>query len=99
MYHVFGLGLRDVGLLLAGSEIIVFCEGTRRWCLRFGHGFADKLRQRRLKPGDNWHLDEVFLQSDGEQHYLWRTVDQHGVVLGVLVEGFRDPSCQRHRAS
>jgi transposase-like protein len=32
------------------------------WCLKFGRSFADKLRRRRPRPGDTWHLDEVFLR-------------------------------------
>ena len=52
--------------------------------------FARKLRRRRLKPGDTWHLDEVFLRIIGVLHYLWRAVDQHGVVLDILVQGRRN---------
>jgi putative transposase len=31
-------------------------------------------------------LDEVSIRINGEQHYLWRAVDQDGVVLDVLVQ-------------
>ena len=51
---------------------------------------AQGLRQRRPRGGDKWHLDEVFLRIQGELHYVWRAVDQHGVVLDVLVQGRRD---------
>jgi putative transposase len=54
---------------------MVSYESVRRWCLKFGRSFADKLRRRRPKPGYTWHLDEVFLRINGEQHYLWRAVD------------------------
>jgi putative transposase len=36
------------------------------------------------------HLDEVVLKIAGKKHYLWRAVDQHGVVLDVLVQSRRD---------
>ena len=36
LYHVFGLSLRDVELLLAERGITVTHESIRRWCLRFG---------------------------------------------------------------
>ncbi|MFE7422003.1 hypothetical protein [Rhodococcus sp. NPDC057529] len=55
---------------------------------RFGAGapssvsLRNRLRGRRARPGDRWHLGEVFLTIDGG---LWRAVDQDGVVLGVLV--------------
>jgi transposase-like protein len=31
-------------------------------------------------------LDEVFIRINGKQHYLWRAVDQDGIVLDVLVQ-------------
>ena len=41
-------------------------------------------------PGDKWYLDEVFIRIQGIQHYLWRAVDQGGVVLDILVQDRRD---------
>ena len=43
-------------------------------------------RRRRARTGDKWHLDEVFLKINGATHYLWRAVDQNGVVLDILVQ-------------
>jgi putative transposase len=43
LYHVFSLSLRDVELLLAERGVIVSYESVRRWCLKFGRSFADKL--------------------------------------------------------
>ena len=37
-----------------------------------------------------WHLDEVFVQINGAQRYLWRAVDQHGNVLDILVRSRRN---------
>jgi putative transposase len=34
-------------------------------------------------------MDEVVLRIAGRKHYLWRAVDQHGVVLDVLVQSRR----------
>jgi len=65
-------------------------ESIRRWCRKFGQDYAAKLRRRRPKPGDTWHLDEVFIRINGELHYLWRAVDQHGVVLDILVQDRRN---------
>src|SRR5882757_10927837 len=90
LYHVFSLSLRDVELLLAERGVVVSYETVRRWCKKFGHTFADRLRRRRPRPGDKWHLDEVFIRIQGEQHYLWRAVDQDSVVLDILVQPRRD---------
>ena len=90
LYHVFSLSLRDVELLLAERGIIVSYETIRRWCDKFGASFASKMRRQRPRPGDKWHLDEVFIRIQGELHYLWRAVDQNGVVLDILVQRKRD---------
>jgi putative transposase len=82
--------LRDVELLLAERGVVVSYETIRRWCEKFGRSFASRLRRRRPRPGDKWHLDEVFVRIQGVQHYLWRGVDQHGVVLDILVQERRD---------
>ncbi|MFZ6765014.1 IS6 family transposase [Pseudoroseomonas sp. WGS1072] len=95
LYHVFSLSLRDVELILAERGITVTHESIRQWCLRFGADFARKLRRRRPPPGDTWHLDEVFLRINGASHYLWRAVDQHGVVLDILVQGRRNATAAK----
>ena len=90
LYHVFSLSLRDVELLLAERGIVVSYESVRRWCKKFGQSFARCLRRRRPRPGDKWHLDEVFIRIQGVQHYLWRAADQDGIVLDILVQERRD---------
>ena len=80
LYHVFSLSLRDVELLLAERGVVASYETIRRCCKKFGQTFAGRLRRRRPRPGDKWHLDEVFVRIQGVQHYLWRAVDQEGVV-------------------
>ena len=90
LYHVFSLSLRDVELILAERGIVVTHESIRHWCLKFGADFARRLRRRRPQPGDTWHLDEVFIRIRGVLHYLWRAVDQHGVVLDILVQDRRN---------
>jgi putative transposase len=90
LYHVFSLSLRDVELILAERGIVVTHESIRHWCLKFGADFARRLRRRRPRPGDTWHLDEVFIRIQGVVHYLWRAVDQNGVVLDILVQERRN---------
>jgi putative transposase len=62
LYHVFSLSLRDVELLQAERGVVVSYETVRRWCKKFGASFADGLRRRRPRPGDKWHVDEVFIR-------------------------------------
>ncbi|QKE93215.1 IS6 family transposase (plasmid) [Lichenicola cladoniae] len=90
LYHVFSLSFRHVELLLAERGVIVSYESIRRWRLKFGSHFAGRIRRRRPRPGDKWHLDEVFIRIQGELRYVWRAVDQNGVVLDILVQSRRD---------
>jgi len=76
--------------MMAARGVRVSYETVRRWCNKFGHHYAARLRKRRAKTGDKWHLDEVFLKINGVTHYLWRAVDQNGVVLDILVQPKRD---------
>jgi putative transposase len=90
LYHTFCLSFRDVERLLAEHGVVVSYETVRRWCRKFAQTFATRLRRRRARPGDRWHLDEVFIKINSVQHYLWRAVDQDGVVLDVLVQSRRN---------
>ncbi len=95
LYHVFSLSLRDVELILAERGIAVAHESIRRWRLTFGQDFASRLRRRRPRPGNTWHLDEAFLRIGGKLQYLRRAVDRHGVVLDILVQGRRNASAAK----
>jgi putative transposase len=64
--------------MMAERGVIVSYESVYQWCRKFGQSFANGLRRRRARPGDKWHLDEVFIKIAGKTHYLWRAVDQHG---------------------
>ena len=90
LYHVFSLSLRDVELILAYRGVIVSHKSIRHWCQKFDADSAKRLRKRRPKPGDTWHLDEVFIQINGTLHCLWRAVDQHGAVLDIFVQDRRN---------
>ena len=89
-YFRFGLSHRDVAELLFVRGIIVSYEAIRQWCRTCGQPFANQLRRRRPRPGDKWHLDEVFLTIQKEPYDLGRAVDQDGHVLDILVQGRRD---------
>jgi putative transposase len=90
LYFRFPLSHRDVEELLFVRGVIVSYEAIRKWCRKFGQQYANQLRRRRPRPGDTWHLDEVFLTINGERHYLWQAVDQDGNVLDILVQSRRN---------
>src|SRR5215467_13406476 len=90
LYYRFTLSYRDVEELLFERGITVSYEAVRQWCRKFGQDYANQLRHRRPRPGDKWHLDEVFLTIHGQRHYLWRAVDQDDNVLDILVQSRRN---------
>ena len=55
---------------------------------KFGRACARRLRAIKPAKGDKWHLEEI--KINGRLHWLWRAVDQRGVVLDVLVQARRD---------
>lgn len=90
LHYRFSLSFRDVEDLLAERGIEVSYETIRRWCLKFGPRYRRALKRREGRLGDTWFADEVFVKICGEQHYLWRAVDQDGDVLDILVQRRRD---------
>jgi DDE domain len=90
LYHRFTLSLRDVEELMLARGVVVTYETIRSWCAKFGPDYAAQLRRWRPRPGDKWHLDEVFVKINGTTHYQWRAVDQHGDVLDILVQSRRN---------
>jgi putative transposase len=90
LYYRFCLSYRDVEELLFARGVVVTYEAIRKWCGKFGQEYANQLRRRGPRPGDKWHIDEVFLTINGAQHYLWRAVDQEGHVLDILVQSRRN---------
>src|SRR3712207_4875246 len=90
LYFRFPLGLRMDEEMLAARGIVVSHETVRQWALKFGQDVANRIRRRLPRAGDKWHLDEVAIKIAGVTHWLWRAVDQSGMVLDVLVQAWRN---------
>jgi putative transposase len=95
LYYWFCLSYRDVEELLFVRGIIVTYEAIRKWCRKCDQQYANQLRRQRPRPGDKWHLDEVFLTIHGGRYYLWRAVDQNGNMLDILVQRRRDKTAAK----
>jgi transposase-like protein len=87
LYLRFTLSYRDVEDLLAERGLDISYETVRRWVLKFGPLIARTLRQRRPRPSDRWHLDEMVVRIAGRRMYLWRAVDHE---KDMLVQRRRD---------
>jgi putative transposase len=95
LYFRFPLSFREVEELMLERGVVVSYETVRRWCVKFGQAYANSPCRRRPRPGDKWHLDEVFIKINGERTYLWRAVDADGNVLDILVQSRRDKAAAR----
>jgi putative transposase len=95
LYHRFPLSFGEVEELMLERGVLVSHETVRRWCAKFGQAYANGLRRRQPRPGDKWHLDEVFIKINGRLQYLWRAVDQDGNVLDILVQNRRDKAAAK----
>ena len=78
LYFRFPLSFRDVEEMLAMRGVAPSYESVREWCLKFGQTYANNLRRRSPRPGDTWHLDEVFLKINGRIHELTSTNQAEG---------------------
>ena len=76
--------------MLLERGIDVSYETIRRWVRKFGPAIARGLRRQQSRPGDVWHLDEVVVTIKGKKFWLWRAVDQNGVVLDEILQRRRD---------
>ena len=90
LYVRFNLSLREVEELMLERGVDVSYETIRRWTVKFGPLIAHVLRRRQPRPGDVWHLVEVVVKIAGRSYWLWRAVDQHGVVLEEILQSRRN---------
>ena len=96
LYMRFNLSLREVEEMLLERGIDVSYETIRRWTVKFGPQIAQNLRRRQARPGDVWHMDEVVVKIADRSFWLWRAVDQHGVVLDEILQSRRNkPAAKR----
>ena len=89
LYLRFTLSYRDVDLL-AERRLEISYETVRSWVLKFGPVIARRLRRRRPRPSNRWHLDEMVVRIAGKRMYLWRAVDHEGEILDMLVQRRRN---------
>lgn len=90
LYFRFTLSLRDVEEMLAHRGIEVSYETIRAWTIKFGRQMPASLNARRCAPSPRWHLDEMVCSIAGKRWYLWRAVDDEGVVLDMIMQRGRD---------
>src|SRR6266852_5514942 len=83
-YLAYPLSSRQVLELLAELGIDVSHRTVLNWVQTFGPRLAAEVRRRRQPVGKRWIVDEVFLFRKGQKRYLYRAIDEDGVVVDVL---------------
>ena len=80
--------------LLHERGIDVSYETVRYWWHRFGPMLAAEIGRARIEGKRSgrwrWHLDEMFMRTNGAMHYLWRAVGHEGEVLESSATKTRD---------
>jgi transposase-like protein len=89
-YLAYPLSSRQVLELLAERGIDVSHRTILDWVQAFGPRLAAEVRRRRRPVGGRWFVDEVFLFRKGQKRYLYRAIDEDGVVVDVLLRERRD---------
>jgi putative transposase len=89
-YLAYPLSSRQVLELLAERGIDVSHRTVLDWVQAFGPRLADEVRRRRRPVSRRWFVDEVFLFRKGHKWYLYRAIDEDGVVVDVLLREHRD---------
>ncbi len=84
------MSYRDIEKLMLYKGIEVTYENIRNWVAKFSLSAAKKIRNQRAKASDKWHLDEIKIVIKGEIHWLWRAVDENGLVLDILIQKRRN---------
>ena len=86
LYLRFTLSYRDVEDLLAERGLELSYETVRRWVLKFGPVIARRLRRRRPRPSDRWHLDEMVVRIANEIVLVQLLHDDHDGAVALVVE-------------
>src|ERR671924_2398837 len=89
-YLAYPLSSRQVLELLAERGVDVSHRTILDWVQAFGPQLAAEVRHRRRPVGTRWFVDEVFLFRKGHKLYLYRAIDEDGVVVDVLLRERRD---------
>ena len=92
LYFRFSVSYRDFEIMIAERCVVVADEWIWAWCDKFGQDDAKRVRVRRGKLGDTWHLVAVYLKIVNTMH--------HGVqVCNVFKVAGRNFRLRRIKAS
>jgi putative transposase len=89
-YLAYPRSSRQVLELLAERAVDVSHRTVLTRVQVFGPLLAAERRRHGRRPGRRWYVDVVFLFRRGQKRYLYRAIDEDGVVVDVLLRERRD---------
>lgn len=90
-YVRYKLSYEDVAEIFWLRGFKLCAETIRQWMLRLGTMIGNLLRKkRRGKAGKRWHVDESYLQINGQWCYIYRAIDKAGNLADVYLSSKRD---------
>ena len=82
LYFRFNLSFCDVEDMMAERGVDVSYETVRRWIDKFGLTDIKRIKQAKSSLA----FRRSFVRIGGKQAYLWRTVDDEGTVLDIVIQ-------------
>ena len=89
-YFSYRLSAANVRNLLAERGLDVSRQTVADWVQKFGILLAEAGRHHAKRVGSRWYVDETYVRVGKTWAYLYRTVDESGQVVDVLLREKRD---------
>ena len=89
-YLRYALSYRDVEALLQERGVRVDHTTVFRWVQRSAPALDKRCRPSRRATNDSYRVDETYIKSKKQWHYLYRAVDATGATLDFMLSVSRD---------
>src|SRR5262245_54108773 len=89
-YLRYALSYRDVEALLQDRGVRVDHTTVFRWVQRSAPALDKRCRPSRRATNDSYRVDETYIKSKKQWHYLYRAVDATGATLDFMLSASRD---------
>src|SRR3954471_22104558 len=89
-YLQFPVSYRDLERMLADRGVAVDHTTMYRWVQRFAPELEKRIRRHLRSCRGPWHVDETYVQVDGQWRYLYRAVDGSGQTIDFRLSAKRD---------
>jgi transposase, IS6 family len=89
-YLRYALSYRDVEELMQERGVTVDHTTIFRWVERYAPELDKHCRPQLKATNDSYRVDETYIKSNKQWHYLYRAVDSAGATLDFMLSATRD---------